>query len=173
MFRRRRPSTARARILGWYVLLLAVALVVALVVQRSFLLAGVVADADEAIEQEVQAAGRDLAGGLHAVEHVCIGILPLFAMCDRQDIGGLSTLAHPDTGVSQVFVYDGHPGGVGIARRGWAQMEDVWARARDLIRACPCEAGCPSCVQSPKCGNNNHPLDKAGAVEILARLSGG
>ena len=127
----------------------------------------------EAIEQEVQAAGRDLAGGLHAVEHVCIGILPLFAMCDRQDIGGLSTLAHPDTGVSQVFIYDGHPGGVGIARRGWAQVEDVWARARDLIRACPCEEGCPSCVQSPKCGNNNHPLDKAGAVEILARLSGG
>lgn len=126
----------------------------------------------EAIERAVQAAGRDLAGGLHAVEHVCIGVLPLLAMCDRADIGGLSTPAHPDTGVSQVFIYDGHPGGVGIAREGWRVVEELWARARDRTRECPCEEGCPSCVQSPKCGNNNTPLDKAAAIDILTRLLG-
>ncbi len=126
----------------------------------------------EAIEAEVSALGLDLAGGLHAVEHACIAMLPLFAMCDRDDIGGLSTPSHPDTGESEVFVHDGHPGGVGIARQGYAVIEDLWRRTRDLVRDCPCAEGCPACIQSPKCGNNNSPLDKAAAVLILTRLLG-
>jgi len=118
----------------------------------------------------LQALEMDMAGGLHAVEHACIAMLPLFAMCDRDDIGGLSTPVHPDTGESEVFVYDGLPGGVGIARQGYAVIEDLWRRTRDLIRDCPCTEGCPACIQSPKCGNNNVPLDKAAAVHILTRL---
>ncbi len=124
------------------------------------------------IEAEVTSLGLDLAGGLHAVEHACIGMLPLFAMCDRDDIGGLSSPAHPDTGQAHVFIYDGHPGGVGIARQGFAVVEDLWRRTRDLVRGCPCTEGCPACVQSPKCGSNNTPLDKAAAVHILTRLLG-
>jgi DEAD/DEAH box helicase domain-containing protein len=114
--------------------------------------------------------GLDFAGGLHAVEHACIGILPLFAMCDRNDIGGISTVAHQDTNRPQVFIYDGYPGGVGIARKGFELIEELWARTLEVIRACPCEAGCPSCIQSAKCGNNNEPLDKQAAIWILTRL---
>ena len=114
----------------------------------------------------------DLAGGLHAVEHAVIGMLPLFAMCDRNDIGGVSTLLHPDTGAAQVFVYDAYPGGVGIAAEGLKMLQDLWERTLELVRACPCAEGCPSCIQSPRCGNNNEPLDKAAAVLILRALLG-
>ena len=112
----------------------------------------------------------DLAGALHAVEHAAIGILPLFAMCDRNDIGGISTPLHPDTGSPQVFIHDGHPGGVGVAEHGYEIIEDLWRATYEVISQCPCEAGCPSCIHSPKCGNNNQPLDKELAEFILAAL---
>ncbi|MGC8782287.1 MAG: Zn-binding domain-containing protein, partial [Anaerolineae bacterium] len=117
--------------------------------------------------------GLDFLGGLHAVEHAAIGILPLFAMCDRWDIGGLSTPRHPDTDAAQIFIYDGFPGGVGIAEKGFELLPELWAATLDVIRGCPCESGCPSCVQSPKCGNFNQPLDKQAAVIILQRLLAG
>lgn len=112
-------------------------------------------------------------GALHALEHGQIAVLPLIAMCDRWDIGGLSTNAHPQTGGPTIFIYDGHPGGIGITRRGYDQFERLVADANLLIGECPCAAGCPSCVQSPKCGNLNEPLSKAGALELLTRLRAG
>ncbi|MFW6868628.1 DEAD/DEAH box helicase [Nocardioides sp. CPCC 206347] len=115
-------------------------------------------------------AAADLPGAAHAAEHCSIGLLPLFATCDRWDIGGVSTARHPDTGVLTVFVHDGHPGGAGFAERGY-RTAAAWLRAtRATIAACECASGCPSCVQSPKCGNGNDPLDKAGAVALLDAL---
>src|SRR3954471_9988575 len=111
-----------------------------------------------------------LLGTLHAAEHAMIAILPLWAMCDRWDIGGLSTNVHPETGRPTVFIYDGHPGGVGITERGFEQFEGWVADTREMIRGCPCSDGCPSCVQSPKCGNLNEMLDKSGALTFLSRL---
>ncbi len=112
-----------------------------------------------------------LLGSLHALEHGQIAVLPLIAMCDRWDIGGLSTNAHPQTGGPSIFIYDGYPGGVGITRRGFDQFERLVADARRLIGECPCKSGCPSCVQSPKCGNLNEPLSKRGALELLERMT--
>ncbi|MGI8411806.1 MAG: DEAD/DEAH box helicase [Solirubrobacteraceae bacterium] len=111
-----------------------------------------------------------LLGSLHALEHGQIAVLPLIAMCDRWDIGGLSTNAHPQTGGPTIFIYDGHPGGVGITRRGFDRFDRLHGDARRLIGECPCRSGCPSCVQSPKCGNLNEPLSKRGALELLARM---
>ena len=111
-----------------------------------------------------------LLSSLHAAEHSLIALLPLWAMCDRWDIGGLSTNVHPDTGGPTVFVYDGHAGGVGIAERGFEQFEGWVADTAKMLTGCPCERGCPSCVQSPKCGNLNELLDKGGALTLLRRL---
>ena len=111
-----------------------------------------------------------LLGALHATEHAQIAVLPLIAMCDRWDIGGLSTNFHPQTGAPTIFIYDGHPGGIGIARTAFARFEELCEDARRLIAECPCASGCPSCVQSPKCGNLNEPLSKAGALTLLERL---
>ena len=111
-----------------------------------------------------------LLGALHATEHAQIAVLPLIAMCDRWDIGGLSTNLHPQTGVPTIFLYDGHPGGIGIARTAFARFEELCGDARRLIGECPCADGCPSCVQSPKCGNLNEPLSKAGAMLLLERM---
>ena len=116
--------------------------------------------------------GLDLAGGLHATEHAAIALLPLFALCDRNDIGGLSTPAHPDTGNAQVFIYDAYPGGIGITEKGFELIEELWQATLKAISECPCESGCPSCIQSPKCGNNNEPLDKRAAQLILEALLG-
>jgi len=112
-----------------------------------------------------------LVSALHAAEHSLIALLPLWAMCDRWDIGGLSTNLHPQTLRPTVFVYDGHAGGVGIAERGFECFEGWVADTLTMLERCPCEHGCPSCVQSPKCGNLNEFLDKAAAITLLARMS--
>jgi DEAD/DEAH box helicase domain-containing protein len=112
-----------------------------------------------------------LVSALHAAEHALISLLPLFAMCDRWDIGGLSTNVHEQTGLPTVFVYEGHAGGVGITERGFACFADWVADTALLLARCPCRAGCPSCVQSPKCGNLNELLDKAAALTLLERMS--
>jgi DEAD/DEAH box helicase domain-containing protein len=106
-------------------------------------------------------------GALHAAEHAAIGLLPLVASCDRGDIGGVSTAAGPVDGLPTIFVYDGYPGGAGFADRGFRKIDTWWAATAAAIEACECPAGCPSCVQSPKCGNGNDPLDKAGAIQVL------
>ena len=114
--------------------------------------------------------GLDYAGGLHATEHAAIALLPLFALCDRNDIGGVSTTLHPDTGKPQIFIYDAYPGGIGIAEKGYELINQLWEATLQVINDCPCVDGCPSCIQSPKCGNNNQPLDKKAAQMILEAL---
>jgi DEAD/DEAH box helicase domain-containing protein len=113
---------------------------------------------------------EELLGALHAAEHAQIAVLPLIAMCDRWDIGGLSTNLHPQTGGPTIFIYDGHPGGVGITRAAFLRFAELCRDAHRLIAECPCQKGCPSCVQSPKCGNLNEPLSKLGARLLMERL---
>ncbi len=111
-------------------------------------------------------------GSLHAAEHAAISLLPLLVLCDRGDLGGISTPFHPQIGCGGVFVYEGHAGGVGIAPRAFAALPELLGRVGRLLDECPCESGCPSCVQSPKCGNGNRPLDKSGARRVIALLLG-
>lgn len=116
--------------------------------------------------------GFDVAGTIHAVEHVTIGLLPLFTICDRNDVGGVSHPEHPDTGgLAAVFIYDAYPGGVGLARAAYGSLDQILVAARKTVEECGCQDGCPGCVQSPKCGNNNQPLDKQGAVFLLSELT--
>ena len=111
-------------------------------------------------------------GSIHALEHAGIAMFPLFALCDRGDIGGISIPLHPQTKKAAVFIYDGVPGGVGLAERGFEIIEELLTQVEKLLASCPCEEGCPSCVYSPKCGSGNKPLDKQGALLLTRALLG-
>lgn len=125
---------------------------------------------DEELLRDADLTAADVPGAVHAAEHAAIGIMPLFAMCDRWDIGGVSTALHPDTLMCTVFIYDGYPGGAGFAARSFEAGSEHLAATLATISDCTCEHGCPSCVQSPKCGNGNEPLDKAGAARLLRAI---
>jgi DEAD/DEAH box helicase domain-containing protein len=122
------------------------------------------------IREEIETQGLDFAGGLHAVEHAMIAMSPIFAMCDRWDIGGMSTVLHPDTGEPTIFIYDGFEGGIGISETLYTTIKPLWEKTLQLIDTCECKDGCPSCIYSPKCGNENAPLDKKAASIILKQL---
>jgi DEAD/DEAH box helicase domain-containing protein len=124
------------------------------------------------IEERIRAEELHFMGALHASEHAAISLLPLLALCDRGDIGGISIPLHPQLECGAVFVYDGHAGGAGIARRAFENLRSLLEKVCELVRACGCESGCPSCIQSPKCGNGNRPLDKTGAILLLEMLLG-
>jgi DEAD/DEAH box helicase domain-containing protein len=111
-------------------------------------------------------------GSIHAVEHAMIGLFPLYALCDRSDIGGISYPIHPQVGRAAIFIYDGYPGGIGLTERGFQVLPELFLKTRQLLDECPCESGCPSCVHSPKCGSGNKPLDKQGAHATLQGLLG-
>jgi DEAD/DEAH box helicase domain-containing protein len=117
----------------------------------------------------VAAGVRDFAvsGALHAAEHAAIGMLPLFAICDRWDVGGVSIAQFPQTGLPSVFIYDGYPGGAGVSDLAFEKAEELLTATADVLERCSCATGCPSCVQSPKCGNGNEPLDRWGALGLL------
>jgi DEAD/DEAH box helicase domain-containing protein len=126
----------------------------------------------DALREMVVARQGHFMGGIHAAEHALISLFPLLAICDRGDIGGISYPLHPQIGRPAIFIYDGHPGGVGLAAKGFSSLQDLLARTAALLVSCPCERGCPSCIQSPKCGNGNNPLDKEAARMILDTLCG-
>jgi DEAD/DEAH box helicase domain-containing protein len=121
--------------------------------------------------QQVISRGFDLAGALHGAEHAAIAMMPLFVMCDRWDIGGLSSPNFGDQGEPVVFVYDGYEGGIGLCEKAFDFLPDLFAASRSLVQDCGCEVGCPSCIYSPKCGNDNQPLDKDGTIAILRSLT--
>jgi DEAD/DEAH box helicase domain-containing protein len=125
------------------------------------------------IGEKVSGAGSDFAGGLHGAEHAIIALMPLHVMCDRWDIGGLSSPMYGDDGEPAIFVYDAYEGGIGLAEKAYEVLPDLFATALELVRDCRCEKGCPSCIYSPKCGNDNRPLDKEATVMILEDLCEG
>jgi DEAD/DEAH box helicase domain-containing protein len=121
---------------------------------------------------EANGEGHDaFPGAIHAAEHGMISLFPLSFLCDRRDIGGLSTPHHPHTDRSTVFIYDGYPGGVGLNRRAYETVADLMEQTLAMIRDCPCTEGCPACVQSPHCGNANDPLEKGLAADLLAAMA--
>ncbi len=124
----------------------------------------------ESIQGQCESNHFDLMGALHAIEHAVIGIFPLLVMADHNDLGGMSTNFHPQMGTAVVFIYDGIPGGVGLTQQAFVYAQRLLEYTLKVIRDCPCESGCPSCVQSPQCGSGNRPMDKKGAIFILERL---
>jgi len=139
---------------------------------RSFGTIGFWIEIDEVIRDMVEKRGLHFMGGIHAIEHSAIGMFPLFALCDRNDIGGICYPHHPGLGKGAIFIYDGYPGGVGLAQRGYEMVVELLEQTRVLVSGCDCEDGCPSCIHSPKCGSGNKPLDKAAAVFVLECLLG-
>lgn len=125
----------------------------------------------EELHQKMLVDNKDFNGGIHAVEHGMIAMAPLYALCDRWDMGGLSTPNHPDTDLPTIFIYDAYEGGIGIAEKCYELFPDLAKTTLELIRDCECMEGCPACIYSPKCGNKNKPLDKAAAKEILERMT--
>jgi len=122
------------------------------------------------VQRQAEAEYLHFMGGIHAVEHASIGIFPLLVMADRNDLGGISTPIHPQVGSAAVFIYDGVPGGAGLSRQAFIRAKDLLENTLDVIRECPCESGCPSCVHSPKCGSGNRPIDKTAAIFILNKI---
>jgi len=139
---------------------------------QTFETVGLWVEIDDTIKRMVEREGHHFMGGIHAVEHATISLFPLFALCDRNDIGGISYTFHPQAGKAAIFFYDGYPGGVGLAQRGFEIIMQLFKATLDLIKGCPCEEGCPSCIYSPRCGSGNKPLDKRGAIMVLEALTG-
>ncbi|MGC9060989.1 MAG: Zn-binding domain-containing protein, partial [Thermoplasmata archaeon] len=120
--------------------------------------------------KKIKDVGLDFAGGLHGIEHAMIGIMPFHVMCDRWDLGGKSTPNHPDTMKPTIFVYDGFEGGIGLTEKAFELIREIVKMTFELVRECKCEKGCPACIYSPKCGNENKPLDKKATILILDEL---
>ncbi len=139
---------------------------------QTFETVGLWIEIEEALKRFVEKRGCHFMGGIHAIEHGAIGMFPLFALCDRNDIGGICYTYHPQVGKSAIFIYDGHPGGVGLAQHGFEIILQLLEKTMHQISSCECEEGCPSCVHSPKCGSGNKPLDKEAALLILKCLLG-
>ncbi len=125
-----------------------------------------------ALQTDLAVEGLHFMGGIHAVEHAAIGLFPLLAIADRGDVGGISYTSHPQIGGPAIFLYDGVPGGAGLAERAFNDLIELLEKTREVIDACPCDAGCPACIQSPRCGNGNKPLDKTAAAHVLRVLLG-
>jgi len=136
----------------------------------SFETVGIWLEIPAEIPRALQAEGLHPMGGIHALEHAALSLFPLFALCDRHDVGGISTLRHPQTGGAAVFFYDGHPGGVGLAASLFARVEALLEATLELVAGCACAAGCPACVHSPRCGSGNRPIDKRAALRTLRWL---
>jgi DEAD/DEAH box helicase domain-containing protein len=134
---------------------------------------GIWLDVPDDARRNAEAEYLHFMGGIHALEHAAIGILPLLVLTDRNDLGGISTPMHQQTGGAAVFIYDGMPGGAGLTREAFARAEELMERTLAVVRDCPCELGCPSCVHSPKCGSGNRPIDKAAALFLLRELTAG
>lgn len=139
---------------------------------HTFETVGLWVEVEDIIKKMVEDKGLHFMGGIHAIEHAAISLFPLFALCDRNDMGGISTTFHPQVEKAAIFIYDGYPGGVGLAQRGFEIILKLLGRTLDLVKKCPCEQGCPSCIYSPKCGSGNKPLDKKSAIMILEALTG-
>ena len=139
---------------------------------QTFETVGLWVEIEDLIEGMVRDEGLHFMGGIHAIEHAAISLFPLFALCDRNDIGGISYTFHPQVEKAAIFIYDGYPGGVGLAQRGFEIVLDLLTKTLDLVKGCPCDQGCPACIYSPRCGSGNKPLDKKAALLILEALTG-
>jgi DEAD/DEAH box helicase domain-containing protein len=139
---------------------------------QSFETVGLWLEIEDILQQMIRRRGLHFMGGIHALEHALISMFPLFALCDRNDIGGIAVPLHPQTQKSAVFIYDGYPGGVGLAAHGFEIIEELLVKTGELIERCPCDSGCPSCIHSPKCGAGNKPLDKTAALLLVKGLLG-